>query len=76
MPQLDRTGPAGKGSGTGRRLGKCSTKPDGSKEDLGKGMGLKRKSGGGKGKGQRLKSSKLFDTIKKNKDEDCDSNKK
>ena len=58
MPNLDHTGPEGKGSKTGRKLGKCSTF---SKLEqlilLGKGMGEKRHSGngGGKGKGKRLK---------------------
>lgn len=76
MPHMDRTGPTGKGSGTGRKLGKCQKNSEKPLEDMGKGMGLKRKSGGGEGKGQRLKSSKLFDNQNKIKDEDCDSNKK
>jgi len=57
MPQMNGTGPEGKGPKTGRRLGKCST--DSSKEEtkkLGKGLGMRRKSGGGPGKGRRLKS--------------------
>jgi len=57
MPQMNGTGPEGKGPKTGRRLGKCST--DSSKEEtnkLGKGLGMRRKSGGGPGKGKRLKS--------------------
>lgn len=59
MPKLDGTGPEGKGSGTGRKLGKCSNKSDEEKlKELGKGMGLKRKSGGGKGKGNRLQEGK------------------
>ena len=57
MPRLDRKGPEGEGSGTGRKLGKCS---DATKEEklqqLGKGMGKRRNSGGGEGKGKRLKS--------------------
>ncbi len=57
MPKLDGTGPAGEGSQSGRKLGKCS---DGTDEEkvmaLGKGMGKKRNSGGGQGKGKRLKS--------------------
>lgn len=57
MPHMDGTGPEGKGQSTGRQLGRCKT----SKEELiisklGKGMGLKRKSGGGSGKQKRLKS--------------------
>jgi hypothetical protein len=57
MPRLDGTGPEGSGPRTGRRLGKCS---DASKEEkmqkLGKGMGRKRRSGGGQGQGRRLQS--------------------
>lgn len=57
MPKLDGTGPAGEGSQTGRKLGKCS---EGTAEEkaktLGKGMGKKRNSGGGQGKGKRLRS--------------------
>jgi hypothetical protein len=57
MPQLNGTGPDGKGSKTGRKLGKCSTDTDNEKlKKLGKGIGRKRRSGGGKGKGKRLKS--------------------
>ena len=57
MPNLDGTGPEGKGKKTGRNLGQCSTASDEEKlAKLGKGMGLKRKSGGGKGQGNRLKT--------------------
>ena len=57
MPKLDGTGPAGEGSQTGRKLGKCSEETAKEKlQKLGKGMGVKRNSGGGKGKGSRLKS--------------------
>jgi hypothetical protein len=57
MPKLDKTGPQGAGSGTGRKLGKCSNATDEEKlNTLGKGMGKKGNSGGGKGKGNRLKS--------------------
>lgn len=57
MPKLDGTGPEGKGSGTGRKLGKCSKVPDEEKlKRLGKGMGKKRQSGGDSGMGKRLKS--------------------
>lgn len=59
MPKLNGTGPEGQGSETGRKLGKCSNLSDEEKlQKLGKGMGKKRKSGGGIGKGKRLKSSK------------------
>lgn len=63
MPKLDGTGPDGKGSHTGRKLGKCSDLSDAEKlKKLGKGMGLRRKSESteepGTGKGERLKSGK------------------
>ncbi len=57
MPQLNGTGPDGKGAGTGRKLGKCSeSTADDKLKSLGKGLGKKHHSGGGKGKGKRLKS--------------------
>lgn len=57
MPQLDGTGPDGKGSRSGRNLGNCSNLPPDEKlKKLGKGRGKRRKSGGGEGKGRRLKS--------------------
>ena len=57
MPRLDGTGPEKQGSKTGRGLGKCATvSADEALEKLGKGMGLRRKSGGGEGQGKRLKS--------------------
>jgi hypothetical protein len=56
---MNGTGPEGKGPGTGRRLGKCK---DADTEDqqghLGKGMGKRRKAGGGEGQGKRLQSGK------------------
>ncbi len=61
MPNLNQTGPLGEGSGTGRRLGKCSDAPSEEKlQKLGRGMGTRRKSdsGEGQGKGRRLKSGK------------------
>ncbi len=57
MPRLDRSGPEGEGSGTGRKLGKCSNATDAEKlQKLGTGMGKRRHSGGGEGRGKRLKS--------------------
>ena len=57
MPQLDGTGPEKKGTQTGRGLGRCkSVSIDDALEKLGKGMGLRRKNGGGQGEGKRLKS--------------------
>jgi hypothetical protein len=57
MPRLDGTGPEKQGPKTGRGLGKCNAvSNEESLEKLGKGMGLRRKSGGGEGQGKRLKS--------------------
>lgn len=57
MPQMDGTGPEKKGAQTGRGLGKCKEVADKEAiEKLGKGMGLRRKTGGGQGEGKRLKS--------------------
>ena len=65
MPQLDNTGPEGKGSKTGRKLGKCKSKDKGN-YDLGEGMGKRRKSEGNcDGKGKRIKSGKMFNNNKK-----------
>lgn len=57
MPRLDGTGPEGQGPQTGRKLGHCAELPEEEiAPKLGKGMGKRRKSGGGQGKGRRLKS--------------------
>jgi len=57
MPHMDGTGPDKKGTQTGRGLGKCKEVPEKEAlEKLGKGMGLRRKSGGGQGQGKRLKN--------------------
>lgn len=60
MPHLNHKGPEGKGPKTGRGLGKCRDRENGEIEELGKGLGLRRQSGGGEGKKRRLKSSKIF----------------
>jgi hypothetical protein len=57
MPQINGKGPDGTGPKTGRGLGLC--KNDSSNKErgeLGKGLGMRRKSGGGSGNGKRLKS--------------------
>ncbi len=57
MPYLNGTGPEKQGAKTGRGLGQCRKVEDNEAlEKLGKGMGARRKSGGGKGEGKRLKS--------------------
>ena len=56
MPKLNGTGPEGKESQTGRGLGKCKKKPfEELLQKLGRGLGKRRKSGGGAGQGKRLK---------------------
>jgi len=56
MPQMNGTGPEGKGPKTGRGLGRCKNPtPEELNEKLGKGLGKRRKSGGGEGRGKRLK---------------------
>ncbi|HPR32264.1 MAG TPA: DUF5320 domain-containing protein [Prolixibacteraceae bacterium] len=55
MPKMNGTGPEGKGSATGRGLGKCKEHSDKELlEKLGSGMGKRRKEGGGEGRGKRL----------------------
>jgi len=57
MPRLNGTGPEGEGSGTGRKLGRCIRTTDAEKlQRLGTGMGKRHQSGGGEGRGKRLKS--------------------
>lgn len=59
MPNLDGTGPEGKGRTTGRKLGNCvETDQRTLLERLGTGLGLKRRVGGGNGKGKRIRSRK------------------
>ena len=56
MPRMDGTGPEGKGPKTGRGLGKCNEETsEKSIRELGKGMGKRRKSGSGVGRGKRLR---------------------
>lgn len=60
MPKLNHTGPEGEGPRSGRKLGLCKKSvvdPDSEKFHLGKGMGEKRKSGGGAGKGRRIRQN-------------------
>ncbi len=73
MPHLNHKGPEGKGSQSGRGLGNCRKLDEADLEKMGTGLGLRRQSGGGKGKGGRLKSSKLFKNQKKEKHKDFDS---
>lgn len=57
MPGLNRTGPEGEGSRTGRGMGKCnpdskSNGPDTTSEDVQNERGFRRGSGRGRGQGQ------------------------
>lgn len=62
MPKLDGTGPEGQGSGSGRKLGRCTNDSNDEKlQKLGKGLMKRRKSDGGQGKGKRLKSGNQQD---------------
>ncbi len=58
MPHLDGTGPGGRGSAEGRRLGNCTdAETDDKLSKLGRGKGLKRRSSGyGPGRGKRFRS--------------------
>jgi len=59
MPRMDRTGPEGKGSATGRRLGFCKTTNEDLNESwsLGTGLGKRFHASDGiyLGKGKRLR---------------------
>ncbi|MGZ2372009.1 DUF5320 family protein [Ancylomarina sp. YFZ004] len=57
MAHLDYKGPENLGSKAGRKLGKCRKNEKDIKAtgELGKGKGERRHSGGGKGRGKRLK---------------------
>ncbi len=56
MPKMDGTGPEGKGTKTGRKLGSCESLPEEDQSTkMGKGQGKKKHAGGGQGKGLRLK---------------------
>ena len=61
MPHLDHTGPESKGPKTGRKLGHCRITEEEKKDKgiMGKGMGKKLHSGGGKGKGKRKKYNQI-----------------
>lgn len=57
MPKMNGTGPERQGSKTGRELGRCKKNTPGELlSKLGKGLGKRRKSGGGTGKVKRLES--------------------
>ena len=60
MAHLNQKGPDELGSKTGRKLGICKKKESEliKKNELGVGQGLRRKSGGGKGKKKRLQYNK------------------
>lgn len=55
MSHMNGKGPDEQGSGGGRKLGCCTGEGDKDLTLMGKGMGLRRKSGGGQGLGKRKK---------------------
>lgn len=57
MPKLDHTGPSHEGPKTGRKLGKCHKTESDQLQigDFGVGKSERHHSGGGPGKGKRLK---------------------
>lgn len=77
MPHLNGKGPEVKGPKTGRKLGKCSKTPEEivTMGTIGQGMGLKRNSGGGQGKGRRIKNS-INTKYWINENENCGAGKK
>lgn len=52
MPRLDKTGPQGKGAGTGRKQGSCQDNSKGTGKGQGKGPGQGTGRGQGKGQGR------------------------
>ena len=56
MPNRDGTGPEGKGSKSGRDMGRCK-KSTGNGDSPAKGTGKNRRNGGGQGKGNRSQRS-------------------
>lgn len=58
MSKLNRKGPEEKGQRTGRKLGKCKNKEVDQNDTIQpeKGLGKRRKVGGGQGCGNRLRS--------------------
>ncbi len=57
MPRMNGTGPDKQGTQTGRGLGRCCEVSDKTAlAKLGKGMRMRRKSGGGLGQGKRIKA--------------------
>lgn len=66
MPHVNHKGPEDLGPKTGRKLGKCKVNEIEKSEmgEIGKGQGLRRHSGGGLGKGKRLR---YYEDISQNK---------
>ncbi len=65
MPHLDHTGPQGKGSKTGRKLGHCRKTLKEQKQTgiMCEGLGNKLHSGDGKGKEKEGNTIKMFNLI-------------
>jgi hypothetical protein len=58
---MNHKGPEGEGPMTGRKLGLCKGKEPKDVSLFGKGMGKRRKTGGGEGLGKRLKYNQKQD---------------
>lgn len=56
MAHLNGKGHEEQGEKTGRGLGRCVSSSFNGDDKLGTGLGLRRNSGGGEGRGKRLKS--------------------
>lgn len=65
MPNLDKTGPRGEGSKTGRRRGECVPEADRSIVGQGRGRGCRWSKGLGLGLGKQMKSKKIVSDSKK-----------
>jgi len=77
MPRLNNKGPENLGPATGRELGLCSNNDLNkiSISEFGRGMGLKYHSGGGIGKGKRLKYIQLKNFKKDENSSSSNTNK-
>lgn len=65
MPNLDKTGPRGEGSKTGRGRGECVPEADRSVVGQGRGRGCRWSKGLGLGLGKQIKSKKIVSDSKK-----------
>ena len=64
MPNLDKTGPRGEGSKTGRGLGECVSEADRRITGQGRGRGCRWSKGLGLGLGKQIKPKKIASDSK------------